>query len=272
MDVPDSRAPDEVHMLEERPQGAAMSETTLTFALSGDIPLDQFAEAMQRFRRLIGALTQEVSRQAGIAWIVDDLSGGSALATIRGEAEQDEDVERVVRAYATVGRALERNEAVPYSPKVVRAAESIRQMLNGKITSIQFEAMSEVSTVASGTPEQSRALLGAYGSVEGRVETLTSRRHLRFTLYDSLRDQAVFCYLRPDQAELIRDAWGHLVIVRGWIRRDPTTGRPAFVSPVRSIDILPEVQPGSYRRARAVAPPGPDEPSPEVAIRRLRDA
>lgn len=269
MDLPGSQ---EILLLDESPRDAAMSETTLTFALSGDIPLDLFAEAMQRFRRLIGALTHEVSGQAGIVWVVDDLSGGSTLATIRGEAEQDEDVERVVRAYASVGRALERSEAVPYSPRVVRAAESIRQMLNGKITSIQFEAMSEVATVASGTPEQGRAFLGAYGSVEGRVETLTSRRRLRFTLYDSLRDQAVFCYLQQDQGELIRDAWGRRVIVRGWVRRDPKTGRPVVVSPVRSVDILPEVQPGSYRRARAVAPAGPDDPSPEVMIRRLRDA
>lgn len=70
------------------------------------MPLDVFAESMQRFRRLIDVLTQEVSGKANIRWIVDDLAGGSAIATIRGEAEQEEDVERVVRAYPIVGRSL----------------------------------------------------------------------------------------------------------------------------------------------------------------------
>lgn len=116
-----------------------------------------------------------------------------------------------------------------------------------------------------------RALLGAYGSIEGQVETLISRRRLTFTLYDSLSDQTVFCYLQQDQAELIRDAWGRWAIVCGWIRRDPNTGRPVAISPVRAIDVVPEVQPGSYRRARGVAPADAAEPSPEVAIRRLRD-
>ena len=50
---------------------------------------------------------------------------------------------------------------------------------------MQFEAGDEVATVTSSVPvEQAAGLIGAYGSVEGRVETLTSRRGLGFTLYD----------------------------------------------------------------------------------------
>lgn len=249
-----------------------MPETTLTITLNGDVPLDLYIDGMRFFRQLIDALTREVSQQADIVWLVDDLSSGSAVATIRGEADQVEEVERVVRAYATVGRALERNEVIPYSPPVVRAAERMTTVLNGKVTSIQFEALNEVAIVTTGGPEYLRPLLGAYGSVEGRVETLSTRRRLRFTLYDSLSDRAINCFLQSPQTELMRDAWGHRAIVRGWIRRDPTTGRPTEINPVEGIDMLPEVIPGSYRRARAIAPAEPDEPSPEDTIRRLRDA
>ena len=250
-----------------------MPETTLTLALSGDVPLDLFAETMQRFCRLIDLLSDEVSRDAGIAWIVDEQSGGSAVIMIRGEAEQPEAVARVGRAYAVVGQALERHQVIPYSPQIAQAAESITQVLNGQIISIRFEALNEVATVTSGVAvEQVAGLLGAWGSVEGRVETLISRRRLGFTLYDSRNDEAVHCSLTEEQAGLARPAWGRRVIVQGWLRRDPMSGRPVSVNPVRSIDVLPEVEPGSYRRARAVAPPGPGEPSPEVALRRLRDA
>jgi hypothetical protein len=252
--------------------GTAMPETTLTVVLGGDVPLDLFAEGIQRFRRLIDALTQEVSGKANIAWVVDDLSGGSAIATIRGEAEQEEDVERVVRAFAVVGRSMERHEVIPYSPKVADAARSFTSILNGKITSIRFETGDDASIITTGVADQSRAYLAAFGAVEGRIETLRSRRRLSFTLYDSLNDQGVYCLLRPEQHELVRDAWDKRVIVEGWIRREPTSGRPVEISPVENITILPEAVPGSYRRARAIAPARPGAESPEVVIRRLRDA
>jgi len=250
-----------------------MSETTLTLALGGDVPLDLFAETMQRFRRLIDLLTHEVSRDAGIAWIVDEQSGGSAVITIRGEAEHPEAVARVGRAYAEVGQALERHQVIPYSPQIAQAAERITQVINGQILSIRFEALNEVATVTSSVPvEQVAGLIGAWGSVEGRVETPRSRRRLGFTLYDSRNDEAVQCSLTDEQSDLVRPAWDRRVIVQGWITRDPMSGRPVSINPVRSIDVLPEGELGSYRRARAIAPPDAGALSPEVAIRRLRDA
>jgi hypothetical protein len=249
-----------------------MTDTTITLALNGDVPLDDFADGIREFWRLVNALTQEVSGKSDIAWFIDELHGGSAIATIRGEADQVEDVERVVHAYAVVGRALERNEVIPYSPRVAKAARSLTSLLNGNITSIRFETETVTSTVTTGAPDQSRAYLSAFGAVEGRIETLRSRHRLSFTLYDSLNDQAVYCTLRSEQSELVRDAWGKRVIVEGWIKREPVSGRPVEISPVESIITLPEVMPGSYRRARAVAPPRLDAPSTEEAIRRLRDA
>lgn len=120
--------------------------------------------------------------------------------------------------------------------------------------------------------EQAAGLIGAYGSIEGRVETLTSRRGVGFALYDLFLDRAIRCHPEPDQANIVRDAWHRRVIVSGWVRRDPASGRPVKIDPVQSIELVPDVEPGSYRRARAVAPVSDgDEPS-HVAIRRLRDA
>jgi len=250
-----------------------MTKTTLTLSLGGDIPLDQFALTIERFQRLIDLLTQEVSQDVDITWIVDELFAGSAVITIRGKAEQSEAIERVGRAYSVIGQSLEHHQPIPYSPQIARAAENLTTVLNGQITSIQFEAGNEVATVTSSVPvEQAAGLIGAYGSVEGRVETLTSRRGLGFTLYDLLTDRAVRCHLEPAQAESVRDAWDHRAIVRGWIRRDPTSGRPVSINPVRSIETVPEVERGAYRRARAIAPASPGDPPPDAVIRRLRDA
>jgi hypothetical protein len=254
-------------------RGTSMTYTTLTLALGGDVPLDQFALTMERFQRLIEQLTQEVGQDAAIKWIVDELSAGSAVITIRGESEQLEAVERVGRAYTVIGQSLEHHQPIPYSPQIARAAENITQVLNGQITSIQFEAGDDIATVTSSIPvEQAAALLGAYGSVEGRVETLTSRRGLGFTLYDLLHDRAIRCHLGPDQADSVRDAWDRRVIVRGWVRRDPSSGRPVSINPVQSIDLVPDIAPGSYRQARGIAPARPGESPSHVTVRRLRDA
>ena len=250
-----------------------MNPNTITLALGGDIPFEQFAQTMERFHRLIDLLTEDMGRDARISWIVDDLSIGSAVVSIRGESEQEEAVERVTRAYAVIGESLEHDQPIPYSPLIVEAAKSLTKVLDGHITSIQFEAAGSVSTITSTVPvEQAAGLIGAYGSIEGRVETLTSRRGLGFTLYDLLHDRAIRCHPEPDQAGIVRDAWDRRAIVSGWVRRDPASGRPVMINPVQSIELVPEVEPGAYRLARAVLPAsGGDEPS-HIVIRRLRDA
>jgi hypothetical protein len=91
-------------------------------------------------------------------------------------------------------------------------------------------------------------------------------------LYDTLTDNAVYCLLRPEQHELIRNAWDKRALVEGWIKREPVNGRPVEIDPVEQILILPEIEPGAYRRARAVAPARSGDDPPEVVIRRLRDA
>lgn len=249
-----------------------MTETTLTLVLGGEVPLDRFAESMQGLRQLIEALTQEVSAGAKITWVIDELMGGSAVATIRGEAERIEDVERVVKAYAVVGKALERHDVIPYSERVTKAARKLASVLDGTVTSLRFETETETATITEATPDESRTNFAAFGAVEGRVETLRSRHRLSFTLYDSINDEAVYCLLHPEQAEVVRSAWGRRVIVEGWVERDPASGRPIKIDPVERITILPELVPGAYRRARAVAPAHPGALSPAEAMRRLRDA
>jgi hypothetical protein len=250
-----------------------MTSNSLTLAMGGEVQLDLFSQTMRHFQHLIELLSKEMGEGVEVTWIVDELSAGSALISIRGETKDPRVVERVGRAYTIIGKSLEQGEPIPYGPSIARAAENITKVLNGKITSIQFEAGNDVATVTAGVSvEQAVGLLGSFGSIEGRIETLTHRSWLGFTLYDFLNDRAIRCHLGSDQIDIVRDAWDRRVIVRGWVRRDPVSGRPVMINPVHSIEIVPELGRGSYRLARAIAPAGPNEPSAEAAIRRLRDA
>lgn len=252
-----------------------MVSTTITFALDGDaVSLETFAEEMRHFSGLLRALAVELSRKDEIAWFIEDLQRSSAIATIRGEAEDIRAVERVVSGVIVVGKALARFEPVPYSPGVVKQAEKIVARLNGEIRSVRFETSDEDVTVYGPSVSKSTVTptLSAYGAVEGRVQTLSSRGGLRFTLYDTLRDRAVSCYLQEGQQELMRGIWGQRALVEGWVTRDAVTGRPVTIRRVRNVELIPDVTPGSYRRARGALPRGPHDLPPEEAIRRLRDA
>ncbi len=82
---------------------------------------------------------------------------------------------------------------------------------------------------------------GAYGLIKGRMQTLTNRNALRFTLYDSFYDRAVSCYLPPDyDSDTLRNLWGKLVAVEGWIKRDARDGRPVVIRRISSVTPIPD--------------------------------
>ena len=114
--------------------------------------------------------------------------------------------------------------------------------------------------------------LNAYGSVEGRVQTLTSRGGLRFVLYDSLFGRAVYCYLQAGGEDLMRGAWDRRAVVEGWVSREPVTGRPVSVRQVTAVRLLDEIEHGQFRKARGAVPPVEGRPPPEDTVRMLRDA
>ncbi len=250
-----------------------MPNNTLTLALSGEVPFATFATAITRFRELVDALTAELGVASEVEWIVDDLHIGSTIATIRGEANEPEHVERVVRAYASVGHALEFNQPIPFSDKVAMPARGLTRVLSEKVTTVRFETPETDATVSATTSRAPRTQVStALGAIEGRVQTLTSRHGLRFNLYDTLHDRVVSCYLQDGQQDIMREAWDKRASVEGTVSREVFTGRPIAVRQIIKVSVLQENEPGSYLKARNVAPLKAGEAMPEEVIRRLRDA
>ncbi len=252
-----------------------MADNTLTIALEGDVLLSQFAETIRRFTNLVDMLSQEVADNEPIEWIIDDLQAGSALATVIGLAKEEEPVLRVVSAYGKVGRALQRNEPVPFSTAVAREAAAITQVIQDKITAMRFETAQSDSIIygafdsrrkASATPRV------ALGMVRGTVQALSSRGKLKFTLYDSIFDKPISCYVQDGREDVMREIWGKRVAVMGRVTREPDNGRPTVVRNITSIEPIQEAAPDSYKRARGALPWSEQDEPAEVSIRRLRDA
>lgn len=251
---------------------------TVTIALDGTVSLSDYSVAVSRFAALVTALAVE-SQAEDVAWQIEALDYSSAITTARGLPQNgsgSEQVDRVVRAYLEVGKALEHGTTIPYSPKVGREARAIAEVLKGsQVDAIRFEtaeadAIIREVAVAQAPPVATRQ--GAYGAVTGRIQTLTNRNALRFIVYDHIYDRAVSCYLVEGRESMMRQMWDRIAIVEGWITRDPETGRPLTVRRVSSVTPLTEREPQDYMKARGALPLSDGDDRPENVIRRLRDA
>jgi len=181
-----------------------MKSDRVTLELKGTVPLDIFATAMSAFSALIEALTIEVTGGAKVEWVVEELQGGSAYAAFVGQSDDFTAVQEVVRAYGIVGSSLKKGDAIPYSDEVRREVFRITEVMNGKVNAISMQDFTiggEMEYVVP-TLNASKTTV-ALGAVEGVVQTLSSRNKLRFTLYDSLNDRAVYCYLAPAQHDIM---------------------------------------------------------------------
>jgi hypothetical protein len=260
-----------------------MLNDSATLQLQGEkIPLRAFADAMLHFRGLIAALSDGIPGGREVEWVVDDLANGSATATIRGEVlpGRESIVDQVVRAYDSLGAHLDKADLSEYQPRVVKEAMALTGILNGKVDGLLFQTALHDWIIRKPRHEDHVAssawsVVGAreaYGAIEGRVQTLTNRGKLRFTMYDTLDDRAVSCYVDEGQEHTMVGIWGKRVIVAGLVSREPATGRPVAVRQITSITELPERGPGSFRDARGIIPLRPGGLLPEEAVRRMRDA
>jgi hypothetical protein len=267
------------------PHVAAMPKDTATIALNGDIGLPDFAKAIKHFDALLRALTSDVARRAKIKWEIASLDVGSAIASVRGVSEIDdyEAVSSVLTAYEDVGLSAQSGIESHHSARVNKAARKLFGLINGRVSSIRFETedrdaeivapLESTSPKSDGSPQSGKRgaqPTDAVGAVQGRVQSLTSRGGLRFTLYDAIDDHAISCYLRDGMEPIMRDAWGQLCLVSGNLRR-ATNGKVATVRDVAQVKILREENRTAWRAAIGCAPAIAGSISAEEAIRRGRD-
>jgi hypothetical protein len=261
-----------------------VADDTLTLALHGDVSLDAFADAVGRWRELVDTITRKAALERDVTWVISELSAGSATVTARAVGDE-EAVPQVTHAYLEVGRSLASGQVTKIPSDYRADALSLAGVLklHGAIDFMRFET-AEADTIITtnwdalltealaATEHLPAVLPEARGAVQGRIQTLTSRHGLRFTLYDTLFDKAVGCYLSEGQEEIMRDLWGRAAIVEGVVTRDPATGRPLAIRHVTDATAVREVTADVYLRARgAVSRASDDEREPEELISASRD-
>lgn len=251
-----------------------MASDVVTLALDGAPTLDDLAEALGGLRELLDGLTQPTTER--ITWVVDGLSTGSAIASFRGISGDNARVSQIAHDYLDLGTQIALGQRQFNPPTIDRAVRRLTGLLNERVPSLRFETADDDVTISSvpakvTSPPPGPGTPGGFGAVLGRIQTLSNRGSLRFTIYDTLHDKAVSCYLQDGQQDMIRDMWDRFAIVRGWVKRDPATGRPVTVRRVRSVKPRDEGHPNDYLAVGGLLSEAADEPA-EAIIRRLRDA
>ena len=244
-----------------------MASDTVTFALGGHVKIQELAKGIIALQRFITALTHT----ADVAWVVEDLHPGSAVATLRGVADDPAKVERVVNDYGDIGGLLERQENLQYGRRIIQAAEAIRNLAQ-TVEYVRMETADDDYKIYGHGRVEKQNRTKSVGAITGRVQTLSNRGSLRFNLYDLVHDQAIGCYLLQGQEELMREAWGRRARVSGSISREMPDGRPVAIRQILNVEILEDIAPGSYRLARGAVPWNVTGKLPEEIIRQLRDA
>ena len=110
------------------------------------------------------------------------------------------------------------------------------------------------------------------GAIRGRIQSLSSRKGLQFTIWDEIFDHGVQVFLTPDLHDDLHRLWDHEAEVVGMISRHPDTGQPISIRNVRSLSGITPPSSGDPRRFKGVlkqyVAPGSD---PVDVLRRLRD-
>lgn len=240
---------------------------TLTFALGGRVEIGQFQKGITRFQRLVSALTP----RKGVKWVIEDLQSGSATVTLAAETETPDKAADVVAEYENIGKALANHEPLHCNKRAQKAAGDLQDLAH-IMEYVRFETPNRDYVVAgNGAAAPNRSPKLSIGAITGRVQTLTNRGGLRFTLYDHIHDKAVACYLRPGQEELIRAAWGRRARVSGTVSREGDLGLPVAVRQILKVEVIEEPTPGLYQQAKGALAGLPGDEKPEAVIRRLRD-
>jgi hypothetical protein len=246
-------------------------ENTITFALDGEVSMQDFTEAMKRFNELVKALSTTVgAKKNEVNWLVTELEAGSALATITAYSNNKALVRTIINAYAAVGRSLSLGEPAPYSKRIRSKAEAIIGILSEKITAIRFETASTDSLISAKLLEGRPQIRYAMGSVRGKIEVVSVHGKLKFTLYDTLFGKPVHCYPDEEQREILRTAWDKDVVVNGIVAREPENGYAINIREISRIEIVDIGLSGGFEQARGLITVSTDEES-EIVIRRLRE-
>ena len=226
-------------------------EITLTFK-GKQITADKLRRGIGDFYSLLDEVGAEVTGQSkAYKWLVSVKKGSIVFASeplYVGRRKLVDAPSKIIRA---VKEGIEQLDTKKQRPEYFndRALELIQDLaslpdakgngLKGIVINFGEEKDKKIGSKYISTIED---ILGfesqAFGSIEGKLETLSGRGGLRFNVFDSIHDQSIRCNFYEDLLDLAKDAFEKRVYVYGLINYGPG-GYPKSIK-VEKMKIFPD--------------------------------
>ncbi len=236
-----------------------MEQADLILTLDGEVTLDDFAKAMQRFKEIVTGLKNEVAPDARIDWLIDDLRKKCAIAKVKGVPATDRDrasVGRIRDAYTDLGQRAAKGEPLHNAEAVVQGIAGLKRLINGHVKSVTLGSEQKRYTIKKTTmfsPAKVQWDTETFGGARGKVQSISDRQYLHFTLYDYNDDRPIPCSYPEGSKDKMRKVWGKLVYVEGIVTRDPDTDLVSSIHGISSIEVIRERKAHAWRAALGCA-------------------
>jgi hypothetical protein len=210
-------------------------ETDLTLEIDGNfITPEKFLRGVRSFFAIVTEVTAKIGgRKTAIRWRVQ-VKKGSNLIGISPQPGFDPAVISLITD--AVGSGIDEIERMNSEPQYFseRALKSVRELgsLIGKPdkdeTTVRLWVRKEPHPVTANSVAAVNSLLTSehedYGSIEGRLQTVTERGGLQFVVYEPLWDRGIRCYIPETLTDEAIASFGLRVEVYGLIkyRKDGT--------------------------------------------------
>ena len=210
---------------------ATTDKNTLTLKLDGnEVTAEKFVKSVSAFVSIIRDVTESLSGEKNsIKWIVTVESGSTLLHfTPRSVKVNQEVVKSTIRAVTTGFREIEENAGRPsYWPdSALKSAKEIASIYNAEGKALDTIRVSSddksYSAVTSTTSVNVDTLVGtekkAFGTIEGRLRTLTESGGIHVVIQDPITHANVRCFIEEPDTDKFMGAFRKRVSVYGEIR------------------------------------------------------
>ncbi len=175
-----------------------------------EITLTAFLIAIDNVRRILADLEEAVSptNSAALEWVVTDLRMGSlAIALESQQTGDDTDIAPIVtRAFVDGMEIIEKEGRTPpyFSEHSMRCAQRVVNLIGRDGTTglevADFDHVAQLSAQAAASVGQLvKVRSKSFGSVEGRLETVSVHRGSKFVVYHTRTGKGITCTLAEDR-------------------------------------------------------------------------
>ena len=189
---------------------------------------DKFLRSVRSFFAILNEVTREVGgKPSAVRWAVA-VKHGSNLVQVSPQPGYDPAIISVVTDAVADGISqIEEREARPdhFSEKALRSLRDLSNVVgrtSNDDTTVRVWVRRNPIDVTAKAGANVIGLLASkyedYGSIEGRLQTLTERGRLQFIVYERLWDMQARCYIPDNLVKVALSAFGSRVEVYGQIR------------------------------------------------------